>query len=34
MDIGQPEIAAGVVVGELLVVETEEVENGGVEVVA
>ena len=33
MDVGQAEVAAGVAVGEGLVVEAEEVEDRGVEVV-
>ena len=33
MDVGEAEVAAGVAVGELFVVEAEEVEDGGVEVV-
>ena len=33
MDVGETEITAGVAVGELFVVEAEEVKNGGVEVV-
>jgi len=33
VDIGQAEVAAGVAVGELLVVHSEDVEDGGVEVV-
>src|SRR5262249_24533403 len=33
VDVGQAEVAAGVAVGELLVVEAEEVEDRGVEVV-
>src|SRR5262245_48152898 len=33
MHIGQPEVAAAVAEGELLVVEADEVEDGGVEVV-
>ena len=32
-DVGQSEVATGIAVGELLVVETQEVEDGGVEVV-
>lgn len=32
-DIGEAEVAAGVVVGEAFVVEAEEVEHGGVKVV-
>ena len=33
MDIGEAEVAAAVAVGELFVIETEEVEQGGLEVV-
>ena len=33
MHVGQPEVAAGVAVGELLVVEAEEVQDRGVQVV-
>ena len=33
MHVGQPEVAAGVAVGELRVIETEQVQNRGVEVV-
>ena len=33
MDVGEAEVAAGVVVGEFLVIEAEEVENGGLEIV-
>ena len=32
-DVGEAEVAPGVFVGEFLVIETEEVEDGGVEVV-
>lgn len=33
VDVGETEVAAGVVVGELFVIESHEVEDGGVEVV-
>src|SRR6266496_2587659 len=33
VNVGQTEIAAVVAVGELFVIETEQVENGGVEIV-
>ena len=33
MDVGEPEVAARVAIGELRVVEAELVENGGVKVV-
>jgi hypothetical protein len=33
VDVGQAEVAAGVAVGELEMVEAEQVEDGGVEVV-
>src|SRR5436309_3352258 len=33
VDVGQAEVSTGVAVGELLVVEAQEVEDGGVEVV-
>ena len=33
MNVGQPEVAAGVAVGELLVVEAEQVQNRRVQVV-
>ena len=33
VDVGQAEVAAGVAVGEFFVVEAEELEHGGVEVV-
>ena len=33
VDVGEAEVSAGVAVGELFVIETHEVENGGVEVV-
>lgn len=33
VDVGEAEIAAGVLVGEALVIEAEEVEDGGVQVV-
>ncbi len=32
MDVGEAEVAAGVVVGEALVIEAEEVKDGGLEV--
>ena len=32
-DVGEAEVATGVAVGELFVIEAEEVEDGGVEVV-
>ena len=32
-DVGEAEVAAGVVIGEFLVVDAHEVEDGGVEVV-
>ena len=33
VDVGEAEVATGVAVGELFVIEAEEVEHGGVEVV-
>ena len=33
VDVGEAEVAAGVVVGEVLVIEAEEMEDGGLEVV-
>ena len=33
VDVGEAEVAAGVVVGEAFVIEAEEVEDGGLEVV-
>ena len=33
LDVGEAEVAAGVAVGEFFVIETEEMEDGGVEVV-
>jgi hypothetical protein len=33
MHVGQPEVAAGVAVGELFVIEAEELEHGGMQVV-
>ena len=33
VDVGQPEVAAGVAVGELLVVEAQQMEDRGVQVV-
>lgn len=32
-DVGEAEVAAGVVVGEAFVIEAEEVEHGGMEIV-
>ena len=33
VDVGEAEVATGVAVGELLVIETKQVEDGGVQVV-